>query len=174
MATSTNTTRVDKAKADAFMCKLFDPLPDAELADPEMEKISKKAAREAWKSAMADVSWANALRSVVSYYGYAVRLGCKPAYAPGVTDMQAREAHFEAIDRAMHVPAPNVTALKWKRDHFKAGAGRGVVPEDGRMVREFARLLGVPIDPPNRRTTIAQREKIIAADEARLGLNPNA
>lgn len=42
-ATRTRAPKVTAAQANTFICRLLDPLPDAELADPALARLEAKA-----------------------------------------------------------------------------------------------------------------------------------
>lgn len=126
-ARSSKKARVSRASAEAFMGKLFDLLPDAELSDPEMKRLEGKAGRaernkrhEAWHIGMLRVWVAEHLYQAVSFARVlefrTVKRRNSATNCPA-TDaaLKARQA---ARDQQMLVPVAAAENLKWKRKHL--------------------------------------------------------
>lgn len=105
--------RKPKGDLNAFMVKLFDPLPDAELADPEILRLEKRAARRRWEAGFNGVRAARHARTAASYRG--VTQDDKAEWDRVMLE------YFAAVDRQFSIPAPDEKALKWKRSVIMCG-----------------------------------------------------
>lgn len=124
---------VSRASADAFMGKLFDPLPDAELHDPELKRLEDKARRQeqkdregawylGWLKVQAAVTLFHALMAqnhLDRHTGKSVE-GCRVADE----DAACRAMHKE-WKRQMLVPVASAANLNWKRKHLFADSPFG-------------------------------------------------
>ncbi len=125
-AKTTTTTRAPKVSAEnanAFMAKLFDPLPDAELDDSDLAKIETKAMSIRWDAEMYRYRATEAFQKYVEFSASAAvrfsemtREEADAKFAP----MDTHWATCEALVRMLNIPAPTATALKWKRNTAKA------------------------------------------------------
>lgn len=142
MATHKHTT-AELAKATAFICKLFDPLPDAELADPELPRLEQRARALNWKR----------------HFEECRRLKAARDQFRGTDNGKWWKAHADLIRAEHHmivaVPAPTERAVNWKRR--RAGRGSEYLP-GGVTATELHET---------------QHVAAIADDEARLGLALN-
>lgn len=121
------------------MAKVLDPLPDAELADPQMERLEHKARKECWK-----VGWYRLKAAELMREAHHCK-GCASVWSGGPIvpmDEVLQKAFLAEVSRQMLIPAPDAAALRWKLRLKGAGVPYG--------------------------TTDARREAAIAADEARL------
>lgn len=146
-------TRTALAPATSkFIASLLDPLPDSELADPDLDKINRKIARKRlaeerrpWVEGMHMVSAARRTQRDISR-----RASCR-AKRTETKWSAAEKGSFDAatvlmcreIDRQFRIPAPDQAALAWKRKMLNIGT-------------LYANSYGV-------------RAAALAADEVRLG-----
>lgn len=141
MAASTNTIPRHRAKPfGEFMAKVLDPLPDAELADPQIAKLEKRAMRANWNANQAILSH---LRRAERSAFYEISVNPSAERSRAHWDAHARWVR-EASRIVIHVPAPDEKAVAWKRRN--AGTGSHFIGEDA----------------------YAKQDAAIAADEARL------
>ena len=153
----TNTHAYRPSNFDAVMAGLLTPILDADLADPELAKLERRAAREAkerarvvWHRGWLRVEEANHRHEAVRFH----RLGRLAETGKNHASDLALEATafrvwIKAIGVQMRIPAVTKDDLAWKRRHAHIREGVGSKPNP-----EWAAL--------------------IAADEARLSRRASA
>lgn len=124
MAVARHTTARGRGKPNkAFLAALMSPLPEAELADPELGKLEKKAVREARSRAdiKAHANWERGMFLVMVAHGNL--LMTRGAYALNKTAENEIEAEkAEIIYRKVRLgqiierPAPGRAQLRWKKN----------------------------------------------------------
>jgi hypothetical protein len=140
-----------KAEFNAFMCKVLDPLPDAETNDKEIARLTQRANQEkkkrddaVWHKGLLRVMLAKALSDHYHFWDYAARLYPDDFDMP---DKKARgdadRAYLSAIDCQFQIPARKVGHLRWKQEHAR-----------------------VTLSTPG--FDVSHRHRIVAEDEARL------
>ena len=119
-------TLLSKSTFDAFMGRVLEPLPEAEIRDPELIRLVRRADREA--QARLDAQWDAGLLAVCAARermnleqtlsrGHALF----PDQFPAVTSEDVRRASLaflREIDRQMRLPAGKHAHLRWKRSHL--------------------------------------------------------
>lgn len=153
MAAKINTTRSAPRKAsakaiNAFMGKLLDPLPDAELEDREITRLEKRARKQEWTEGLYRARAADAYHQFISYTGNVERL--KGKALDFSAEHKANDLRLAEFRRQILVPAPDAAALKWKkgllgimgilddhreavaRDEARLEAERAAAPKRGR------------------------------------------
>lgn len=143
----------------AFMCKVLDPLPDALLADREMERIDRRVRRDqkardeqAWYKGYTefrcvDLAWQalDATRIAHIYFPETFTVDVRRECA------EAEARRFEVMERLFRIPAPHADALKWKRKYRLSTVGLpGALEKEGVI-----------------NAVVAEREALIARDAAR-------
>lgn len=149
-STARGSRKPTKAEFNAFMCKVLDPLPDAETMDRELPRLeararaqAKEAVRTAWHKAYMLYQIA---RDLESHYD---SLRILHAFYPeefgsiGLAHDDAVTKLREAITHVIATPAPRLQELAWKR-----------------------KLASVRERPDSE--VLAARLELIEADEARL------
>ena len=151
----TNTARGSrkptKAEFNAFMCKVLDPLPDAETNDKEIARLTRRANREqkerddaVWHKGLLRVEEAKALSHHYNYWDYAARRYPDDFSMPDkMARNEADRAYLSAIDCQFQIPALLVGHLRWKQEHVR-----------------------VTLNSPG--FDVSHRHRIVAEDEARL------
>jgi hypothetical protein len=93
----------------AFVAQLLAPLPqDVEQADdPKYLRVLRKDGAERWRHQMQQTTRAKHAR-------LAHENSCS---------QEAEGPYWDACDRQMRIPAPDLTALRWKHDHRKFRGG---------------------------------------------------
>jgi hypothetical protein len=127
--TARSSRKPTKAEFNAFMCKVLDPLPDAETMDRDLAKLERKAARAArersieelrfnWQWGFQHVKKAEAQLEFLYAQTWIDRGGWRGrdnTPAECVAASKAQEAFHAACARQVLIPAPIVVDLNWKK-----------------------------------------------------------
>lgn len=140
--TATRRATVTEKQANEFMVKLFDLIPDAEMDDPEMARLEKRAMRENWNRKSIQYRAAKAEKQAA-----ACRRLLAGGFRPFVesSDFPAHVVWVFAVHRMILTPAPSRREMEWKRPYI--GMGSAFLSADA----------------------IAAQKKAIASDEMRFG-----
>lgn len=127
--TARGSRKPTKAEFNAFMCKVLDPLPDAEIIDLDLAKLERKAARAAhaqafddlrfnWQWGFQHVKKAEAELEFLYAQTWIARGGWRGrdnTHAECAAVSKAQEAFHAACARQVLIPAPILVDLNWKK-----------------------------------------------------------
>lgn len=148
--------KLSDEKIGSFMCKLFDPLPDAEIEDKELKRLESKARGAAkersktnWHRAYLAYMAARALYDF-HHYRRLLRAHYPGEHAPhdAKAHQEAKEALRRATDVMFVTPATTQGELRWKRARLLAFEDRDseTVAARRKLLATEAERLGLPLE----------------------------